>query len=109
MGPREARYVNIVLGSWLFVSAFLWPHAGAQLTNTWMAGFITVVVASIGLHSSSARFLNTTLGIWIVVSALLLPFRSLGTMWNNVLVGLGIFFVSLIGRSTGPIRTEGSV
>jgi hypothetical protein len=28
------RVANIVLGIWLFLSAFLWLHSAAQMTNT---------------------------------------------------------------------------
>jgi uncharacterized membrane protein HdeD (DUF308 family) len=105
MGNREARYLNILLGVWLFISAFLWRHSSAQFTNTWLMGAITVVVGLISLRSPAIRFINTLVGIWLVISGLALPAVSSGTRWNNVLVGVAIFLVSLVG-SGAELRTR---
>jgi len=45
-----ARIVNIVLGVWLFISAFLWPHTYAQMTNTWILGVLCVVFALVAMR-----------------------------------------------------------
>jgi hypothetical protein len=42
------------------------------------------------------RYLNTLLAIWLFISAWALPSRSPGTIWNNVLVAIAIFIVSLV-------------
>ncbi|MGH7271714.1 MAG: hypothetical protein ACREJ3_14885, partial [Polyangiaceae bacterium] len=41
------------------------------------------------------RYLNTILAIWLFISAWSLPAQSVGTIWNNVLVAIAIFIVSL--------------
>ena len=43
MNAQGARIVNLVLGIWLFISAFVWPHSTAQMTNTWILGVLTVI------------------------------------------------------------------
>jgi len=97
MNNRGARYLNIMLGIWLFVSAFVWPHRTWQFNNTWILGVITVVVGLIALGSPAARFVNTLVGVWLVISAFSVPLLSVATRWNNVLVGVAIFIVSLVG------------
>ena len=92
-GPRV---VNAVLGLWLFISAFIWPHTLAQHTNTWICGVLCVVFALIGLAAPAARYLNTILAIWLFISAWALPTVNAGTIWNNVLVAIAIFVVSLV-------------
>ena len=107
MGDTQARYVNIALGVWLFISAFIWPHTHAQFTNTWLMGVITVVVGFISLGSPPFRFVNTIVGIWLVISGFSFPSVTAGTRWNNVLVGIAIFVVSLVGsRSNLRTRTQ---
>jgi hypothetical protein len=96
-----ARVLNVLLGIWLFISAFAWPHAGAERTNTWLMGVLTVIFALVSMAQPSARYLNTVLSIWLFISAWALPTLSVGTIWNNVLVAIAIFIVSLVPGTEG--------
>jgi hypothetical protein len=102
-----ARIINIVLGVWLFVSAFLWPHSYAQMTNTWIVGLLCIAFALIAMRVPEVRYLNTILAAWLFISVWALPSISLATQWNNALIALAIFFVSLAptyltGTGAGP-------
>ncbi|MCG5053780.1 MAG: SPW repeat protein [Myxococcales bacterium] len=104
MENKAARYVNIALGAWLFLSTFLWIHSDAQYTNSWLVGLATVIVAAVSLSTPAARFFNTALGAWLFISAWALPSISDGTVWNHALVGLAVVVASLI-----PSRGESAV
>jgi hypothetical protein len=95
-GRATPRIVNVILGVWLFISAFAWPHTHAQMTNTWILGVLCVIFALIAMAVPWVRYLNTLLAIWLFISAWALPMESPGTVWNNVLVAIAIFIVSLI-------------
>jgi hypothetical protein len=88
--------MNVILGMWLFISAFAWPHAQGQLTNTWISGALCVVFALVAMGVPWVRYLNTLLAIWLFISAWALPNTSVGTIWNNVLIAIAIFIVSLV-------------
>lgn len=105
MREREARYINVVLGIWLFISAFVWTHSSAQFTNTWLMGVIAVVCALLALGVRGFRYVNTAVGLWLIISTFSLPHVRPGTAWNNVLVGIAIAIVSLIG-SGGGVRAR---
>jgi hypothetical protein len=94
-----ARAINIVLGVWLFISAFIWPHTMAQRTNTWILGVLCVAFALIAMGVPMVRYLNTLLAIWLFISAFALRDISVGTVWNNALVAIAIFIVSLVPAS----------
>lgn len=97
--PRPgARYVNIVLGSWLFLSAFLWTHYDASFTNTWMLGVLITAVALGALAAPALRWLNTALGAWLIFSTLFAWPATMGTVWNNVIVGIIVLMLSFIDR-----------
>src|SRR5262245_26482449 len=99
MGTKT-RYLNIILGIWLFISAFLWPHSGPQFTNTWLMGLLCIVFSFASMMAPAARYLNVALAIWLFISAFALPRVSTVTVWNNSLVGIAILVLSLV--STGP-------
>jgi hypothetical protein len=90
------RIVNAILGVWLFISAFLWPHTHVQFTKTWVCGVLCVAFALLAMALPQARYLNTLLAIWLFISAWALPSMSIGTIWCNVLTSIAIFVVSLV-------------
>jgi hypothetical protein len=112
----SARAANIILGAWLFISAFLWPHSPQQYTNAWLVGLLVAAIAIVGFWVPSIRYLNTVLAVWLFISAWALPRVNSGTTWNHVLVAIAIFVVSMIpnrpmsrvGGTTGttPARTS---
>jgi hypothetical protein len=96
MNTKVARGINVVLGIWLFISAFLWDHSLAERTNTWILGVLCVVFALIAMSTPTARWLNTILSIWLFISVWALPHQNLGTMWNNAVVAIIVFLASLV-------------
>ena len=90
-----ARFVNIVVGAWLFISAFIWQHSGSEFTNTWICGVLAVVFAVIAMAQPMARWLNTLLAIWLVIGTLAFHWVSSGTLWNNLICAAVIFIASL--------------
>jgi hypothetical protein len=86
---------------WLFVSAFLWPHTLPQLINTAVCGAACVAFAIGAMAVPWMRHLNTALAIWLFISVWALPESSHATMWNNILVAIAIFVVSLVPSRPG--------
>ena len=107
MNAQGARIVNLVLGIWLFISAFVWPHTTAQMTNTWILGVLTVVFALVAMRVQQVRYLNTLLSVWLFISAFALPRLNDGTAWNNAILGVVIFFLSLV-PSTERVQRAGA-
>jgi hypothetical protein len=98
-----ARIISVILGVWLFLSAFTWPHAHAQLTNTWILGVLCVIFSLVALSIPWVRYLNTLLSIWLFISAWALPTVTVATIWNNALVAIAIFIVSLVPSEKGEM------
>lgn len=94
-----ARYVNIIAGAWLFISAFIWQHSAASRTNTWIVGALAVIFALIALQTPAVRYANTVLSIWLFISTFAFAHVTRGTVWNNVIVAIVMFVASLIPSS----------
>jgi len=97
MDMKQVRYLNVLLGIWLLISSFVWRHDGAQFTNTWIMGIVTIVVALVAVGAPAFRYVNTAAGLWVLISAFALPTMSLATRWNNAIVGIVICLLSLVG------------
>ncbi len=104
---RAARGVNYLLGIWLFLSAFVWDHGIAQRTNTWILGVLCVAFALIAIHTPAVRRLNTALSIWLFISVWALPHHSRATMWNNAIVAIVVFLLSLVPSEGEPRAVPG--
>jgi hypothetical protein len=91
-----ARLANAIVGLWLFVSAFLWPHETAQRSNALGVGIVVVTAALAGLMGQRwGRYLNALLGGWLIVSALFWG-DSRATFINHMVVG---FLLAAFGLS----------
>jgi hypothetical protein len=107
----SARYVNIILGAWLFISAFLWHHSPSEYINAWLIGLLVVLTAFVGFWVEQVRYVNTALAVWLFLSAWALPRLTVGTTWNHALVGIAIFIASLIPNAapaTDVRKTSGT-
>jgi hypothetical protein len=96
MPGRAARTLNLILGAWLFLSAFLWTHTPVDRFNDWAVGLAIVLVAVIALSSPVVRWANTILAVWLFVAAFALPHAHWGTRWNEVLVAIFVFFIAIV-------------
>lgn len=112
MSPRVA---NIILGAWLFISAFLWPHTSAQFNNAIIVGLLAIVFAVVAMAGYVwARYANAALAGWLFLSTLFLPRISTATLWNHILVAVAVFIFAMIpsapgwrgtGRRTATVKT----
>ena len=95
-GANSARYWNVIIGIWLFISAFVWAHTPAQQTNTWLCGLLCIAFALWASAAPAVRYLNTALAVWLFISVWALPAVSAATVWNNIICSVLIFVISLI-------------
>jgi hypothetical protein len=97
-----ARWLRLLLGCWLFLSAFLWHHGSAQFANTWIVGVVMVALSVLALLGQRwARYLNAIAAVWLFFATLLLPDIRLGTLWNNCLVAMAVFVISMLPAEFG--------
>lgn len=90
------RWINILAGVWLFISAWAWPHTMPAQTNTWIVGVLVVIAGVWALFAPSVRIINTILSIWLFFSTLFIYHTNAGTVWNNLIVAIVVFVLSLI-------------
>ncbi|MGE5186646.1 MAG: SPW repeat protein [Acidobacteriota bacterium] len=99
------RWINILAGAWLFISAFVWPHTLSAQANTWIVGALMFIVAIAALFQPPVRWANTALAVWLFVSTWFFPHADTATLWNNLIVAIVVFILSL--TPSGAMTTSG--
>lgn len=94
--PRAPRLANAVLGIWLSVSTFIWPHAAAQRSDALVIGILAVAFALSAIQYPTVRYMNSVLAIWLLFSAWAGEVATDMTRWNNTLVASAMFALSLV-------------
>ena len=92
----RVRAVNIVLGLWLFASAFLFDRAGNAGLNAWLVGLFVAAIAFIALYAPGLRFLNTGLAVWLLVSTIWFGYARAWVAFHDAFVAGAIIVVSLV-------------
>lgn len=99
---QVARWINLVLGAWLFVSAFLWTHSRESQANTWIIGALIASVAILAMRAPALRYVNALLAGWLFISTFLIDHVTRATIWHNAFVALIVLGASLATHERFP-------
>jgi hypothetical protein len=100
------RIFNALIGIWLFVTAFMWPHAHGEFMVTVTVAILTFALAIVAIYSGAARYLNAVVAVMLFLSALTLPSLTRATTWNNAIVAIAIFVAALVDNGPAAVRRE---
>jgi hypothetical protein len=90
---KTGRILNIFVGIWLIVSAWLWPQTWAQQLNAWSVGGLMIVFAVAAAARGVLRYLNTALAAWLFASIWVLPTVTAAVAWNlGIVATLALVF-----------------
>jgi hypothetical protein len=81
---------------WLFISAFAWRHTMPLRQDTWIVALLTFIVALVAVAAPAFRWVNTVLAVWLFVSTLAFRHTMPATLWNNIIVAIVVFALSLV-------------
>ena len=100
------RILNALLGMWLFVTAFMWPHGQAVGTLTVVCAVLTFLLAIASFYTVAARYANLVVAATLFIGTLALPTITRATVWNNVIVAVAMLASSLLDRGPEAVRHE---
>ena len=84
------RIFNILMGVWLFVSAFVLPQGRVQFASTALCGALTALFAVFTSYDLRARYVTAAVGALVVVLAFALQPMGSATFWHNGIMGISI-------------------
>ena len=104
-----ARIFNVLIGTWLFLSAFAWPHAHGQKLAAIICGAATALLSLATNYFSGLRYLTAVIGVMLfVISVSAAPWRT-PTSWHNGIIAVAIFVAALVDRGSAGVRHEREV
>ncbi len=100
--PVRIRGVNVLLGVWLFASAFLWPHQDNVAFNDWVVGVVVAASALCAVWAPPFRWVNAGAAVWLGFSALEFVYHSTFTRLHDLVLAVAIFAIALVRLRTAP-------
>jgi hypothetical protein len=101
------RIFNILLGTWLFLSSFAWPHSSPAFVVALACGALTVLLSLASSYASGVRYLIAAVAVILLVASLTTSAsRWDKTFWHNSVVAVAIFIAALLDRGTAGVRHE---
>jgi hypothetical protein len=103
--PRIGSTINFLLGGWLTLSAFLWPHWPGERVNTALSGVVILVIALGALVRPAMRWVNALPAVWLFGTSLAMRHHEPLSQWNEVAIALVVFLASIAEIAAAPIAT----
>jgi hypothetical protein len=99
-----ARMVNILLATWLFVTAFAFRPPSGQFVNLLIVPLLIVAFEVASMWRTNLRFVDAGLGLWLILSIWVLYPHNDFIYWNNFVCGVLIAVLSMVRvrSETGP-------
>jgi hypothetical protein len=85
-----ARIFNILMGVWLFASAFVLPQGRVQFASTAVCGALTALFAVFTNYDLRSRYVLAAIGALVVVLAFAVQPMGSATFWHNGIMGISI-------------------
>ena len=91
------RTVIIMASAWVLFAGYMWPHTRANLINNWIVGVGLAVFGVVAYRRPWARYVTAALAIWLFAFSALNERTHPGTFWNNAMVAVLVFILSMLG------------
>ena len=91
---RIGNSINLVLGVWLAISAFVWSHAGPAFANTLIVGVLIAVIAAMSFWRPAGSAVATIPAAWLLLTTLFIHHDNSVTPLHNALVGALVVFAA---------------
>ena len=92
------RIFNILMGLWLFASAFVLPQGRGQWTSTAICGALVALFAALTSYNRRSRYVTAAVGALVVVLAFAVYPLGSAIFWHNGIMGISIAVAALADR-----------
>jgi uncharacterized membrane protein YoaK (UPF0700 family) len=94
----SVRILNVLIGTWLLLSAFAWPHQPVQGVVTMACAVVIVLSSLASIYSQRFRYVTAFAALVLFLAALTSAHGLERTVWHNAAIAVVVFFTSLVDR-----------
>jgi hypothetical protein len=91
------RVAVVVLSVWVLFSGSAWAHSRPNQINHAAVGAALFFFGAIAMRHEWARYVTLAVGLWLFVFTAFIGGRNPVLFWNDAMVGLAVFILSLVG------------
>jgi hypothetical protein len=102
----SVRIFNVLVGTWLFLSAFAWHHSTPQGMTALICGALTVVLSLASMYVPGLRYLLAVVAVILFVTSLATADHYDRTFWHNSIMAIAIFVSALVARNAAGTEPE---
>jgi len=100
------RIFNVVMGTWLFISAFAWRHSPVQFWAALICGALTILLTLATFYVPAVRYLVAVFAVFLFVESLTGAAGFRRTAWHDAIIAIAIFLAALLSRGPAQARRE---
>jgi len=100
------RIFNVLMGIWLFISAFAWRHSPVQFWAALICGAVTILLTLGTFYVPGLRYLIAVFAVFLFVESLTGAAGFRRTAWHDAIIAIAIFVAALLSRGTAHARRE---
>lgn len=102
----SARIFNVLVGTWLFLSAFAWHHTTPQGMTALICGALAVLLSLASMYVPGLRYLLAVVAVILFVTSLATADHYDRTFWHNSIMAIAIFVGALVAPNPAGTRRE---
>ena len=95
-----ARIFNVLIGTWLFLSSFAWPHSTVQRYAAMICGALTILFSLFTIYNPGVRYLTAVMAVVLFVETLMTGRPPSMSFWHDAVIAIAIFVAALVDK--GP-------
>ena len=102
----SVRIFTVLVGTWLFLSAFAWPHTTPQGMTALVCGALTVILSLASMYVPGLRYLLAVVAVMLFVTSLATANHFDRTFWHNSIMAIAIFVGSLVAHNPAGAKPD---
>lgn len=100
------RIFNVLMGIWLFISAFAWRHSPAEFWAALICGAVTIVLTLGTFYVPGLRYLVAVFALMLLVESVTAAASVRRTAWHDAIIAIAIFVAAMLSRGPARARRE---
>ena len=96
----SARIFNVIMGTWLVISAFAWRHSPVHFWAAVVCGAVTIVLTLATTYVPGLRYLTAVFAVLLLIESITAAAGFRRTSWHDGIIAVAIFIAAMLDR--GP-------